>query len=172
MALYSYKDLILVENYYQKYDNNIKLEKIDIFKIYKNINVFTYINTSKLSELVEYFPLFKLFNVDINNWKNYKYEFSITNLSPKDLNVDFETIQFIQRQFINYILKQIENIHNINSRILLLLTLFDFLSKTIDINNKKLMNSLISKLEPEKNKILNFGIINENILNDLLNLKT
>lgn len=172
MTTYSYKDLITVENYYQKYENYITLEKIDIFKIYNNINFFQNINDLKFNEIGEYFPLFKLLNIKIDNWKNYKYEYSITNLSPKDLDVNMNTIDFIQSQFIKYIIKQWNYIYETNSRILLLLTLIDFLSKTIDINNKKFMNTLISKLEPEKDKILNFGIINENILNDLLNLKT
>jgi hypothetical protein len=167
MTTYSYKDLILVENY-NNYDF-IKLDKIDIHKIYNSVNIFSDINNLKISDLEKYFPLFKLFNVDINEWKKYKYEFNITNLSPTDLNVDIKTIEIIQNNFMRYILKKWASFRS-NSQILLLLILIDFLSKTIDINNKKLMNILIEKLEPEKNKILKFGIINENILNDLLNL--
>jgi hypothetical protein len=175
MTFYSIKDLILVENYnnYNNYNENniVILEKIDIFKIYNNINFFQNINYLKLSEINEYFPLFKLFNIDYNKWKNYKYEFTITNLLPTDLNVDIGTVEFIQNNFIKYILNQWDKINNINSRILLLLTLLDFLSKTISISHKNLMNTLINKLKPHKYDILNLGLINENILNDLLKIK-
>ena len=168
MTTYNYKDLILVENYYKK--PKIVIEKIDIYKIYKSKHIFDNINNLKFSDLKEYFPLLKLFKLKKEEWKNYKYEFNITNLSPKDLNVDIKTINFIQNQFMRYYIKKWNYIKFSKTKILLFLVLLDFLSKTVDISNKEILNILIKKLEPEKNKILNLGIIDKNILDNLLQL--
>jgi hypothetical protein len=171
MATYCYKDIIDVKNYYN-YEKNkqvFKLDKLDIYNIYKSINIFNNDMTTKILE--EYFPLYKLFNIDINKWKDYKYEFYISDLTLTDLDVDIDTITTIQNQFIKYIIHSWENNKN-EQKCLSLLILADFLSKTISISNKRFMNTLIKKLELNKKTILNFGIIDINKFNDFLKLKS
>lgn len=173
MATYCYKDIIDVENYYN-YEKNkqiIKLDKLDVHNIYKNINIFNNLDSLTFNDLEKYFPLYKLFNIDINKWKDYKYEFYISDLTLTDLDVDIYLITAIQNQFIKYIINSWENNNN-EKKCLSLLILADFLSKTISISNKRFMNTLIEKLELNKKTILNFGIIDINKFNDFLKLKS
>jgi hypothetical protein len=171
MATYCYKDIIVVENYYN-YDKNkqsLKMEKLDIYKIYKNVNIFQNMDSLKLDDLEEYFPLFKLLKIDVGKWKDFKYDFNISNLLLKDLDID--TITIIQNQFVKYILKIWETVKNNDGKCLLLLILIDFFSRSINVNNKNFMNTLIEKLVVNKKSILNLGIIDENKFNKFLKLK-
>jgi hypothetical protein len=171
MATYCYKDIIVVENYYN-YDKNkqsLKIDKLDIYKIYKNVNIFQNMDSLKLDDLEEYFPLFKLLKIDVNKWKDIKYDFNISNLLLKDFDIDIITI--IQNQFVKYILKIWETVKNNDGKCLLLLILIDFFSRSINVINKNFMNILIDKLVINKKSILNLGIIDENKFNKFLNLK-
>jgi hypothetical protein len=171
MATYCYKDIIVVENYYnyEKNKQNLKMERLDIYKIYKNVNIFQNMDSLKLDDLEEYFPLFKLLKIDVDKWKDIKYDFNISNLLLKDLDID--TITIIQNQFVKYILKIWETVKNKEGKCLLLLILIDFFSRSINVNNKNFMNTLIEKLVVNKKSILNLGIIDENKFNNFLKLK-